>query len=220
MKVAITGAKGVVGKALIGQLDPKKFQITEIDLPEHNAGDFDDLLATTAEHDALIHLAWKDMLLHTQGNTVDPANNHMAYLAYQAAVQNKIMRVVMGSSNHAHSHDLRDPDGRIRASTEPPEPDSPYGAEKLYMEALGRYYARAHDLGIVCVRIGNINIEDKPQDQSPQRWMSYRDWGRLITLCLEAPTIPDNFQIVYGVSRQEVFDWTNPFGYGPLDSAE
>ncbi len=217
MKIAITGASGAVGQALIGQLDPEKFQITQFDLPEHDASNFDDLLKVTQGHDALIHLAWKDMAEHAHNNTVDPVNNYMTFLAYEAAAKNKIPRVIMGSSNHAHNHSYRDLDGKIRPSTLPTIPDSPYGAEKLHMEDLGRYYAKAHDLGVVCIRIGNINQEDTPKDQQPNRWMSHRDWGRLVINCLEAEAVPDNFQIVYGVSKQDVFDWSNPFGYEPLD---
>lgn len=128
----------------------------------------------------------------------------------------------MASSNHAHRHDLRDTDGKIRASINPPVPDSPYGAEKVFMEALGRYYATHDDLGVVCLRIGNVNAEDKRQANSPEdptRWMSHADFGRFVTLCLEAESVPNNFQILYGVSKQPVFDWSNSFGYEPQDSA-
>ncbi|MEK7561258.1 MAG: NAD(P)-dependent oxidoreductase [Patescibacteria group bacterium] len=221
MKVAITGAKGMVGRALIAQLDPAKFEVTPLDLPDHDASKLDDLIAVTAGSDALIHLAWDPLRDNFSTNDIDPINDLMLFNAYKAAIVNKIPRVIMASSNHAHRHDRRDTDGRIRASINPPIPDSPYGAEKVFMEALGRYYATSHNLEVICVRIGNVNTEDKPKSGSaedPLRWLSHADLGRLITCCLETEKVPDKFQIVYGVSKQEVFDWSNPFGYEPLDS--
>lgn len=223
MKVAITGANGKVGQALIGELDPTQFKVTPLDLPEHDASNLDDLVKATKDHDALIHLAWKDLAQNTWGNTIDPVNALMFENAYEAARINNIKRVIMGSSNHAHNHAIRDIDGKIRVTTLPTEPNNPYGAEKVFMESLGKYYARANNIGVICLRIGNINEEDNPKPSSadnPQRWLSHTDLGRLVTACLNAETVPDNFQIIYGVSQQEVFDWSNPFGYEPLDHAD
>lgn len=220
MRISITGAKGVVGDALIKSLDAKKFDIVAIDLPDHDVSDIDDLISITNKSDALIHLAWKTLRDNFQTGSIDPVNNLMAFNAYQAAVVNKIPRVIMASSNHAHRHDLRDSDGRIRASIEPPVPDSPYGAEKVFMEALGRYYTTTYGLEVICIRIGNVNKENKPQPSSPKdplRWLSHKDLGRLVTYALEAKKIINNFEIVYGVSNQEVFDWKNSFGYKPKD---
>lgn len=47
MKVAITGAGGKVGQALIGQLDPEKFDVTQLDLPEHDSSNLEDLIQAT-----------------------------------------------------------------------------------------------------------------------------------------------------------------------------
>ena len=220
MKIAITGAKGVVGTALINNLDPKKFDVTPIDLPEYDASDQGQLVEATKGHDALVHLAWKSLRDNYSSGSIDTMNDQMLFNAYQAAVINQIPRVIMASSNHAHRHDIRDKDGMIRSSIEPPVPDSPYGAEKVFMEALGRYFANTHSLEVICLRIGNVNSENKPKPDSPRdplRWLSHKDLGRLVTCCLGAKSIPDNFQIVYGVSNQKVFDWSNPFGYVPQD---
>ena len=223
MKIAITGAKGIVGSALITKLDTDKFNITELDLPEHDVSDLDSLTETTRDHDAIIHLAWNTLRDNYTSGRIDPINDQMIYNAYQAAVTNKVPRVIMASSNHAHRHDKRDADGKIRATINPPVPDSPYGAEKVFMEALGRYFATTHNLQVICLRIGNVNAEDKPQPSRPDdptRWLSHADLARLVTCCLETENIPDNFQIIYGVSKQSVFDWSNPLGYEPQDSAE
>lgn len=215
MKIAITGANGKVGRALMAELDPAKFEITALDLPEHDASNLEQLIEATKDQDAILHFAWAALGDNFQSGKIDPVNNQMTYNVYKAAVTNKIPRVIMASSNHAHRHDLRDTDSKIRASINPPVPDSPYGAEKVFMEALGRYYAHDHGLEVVCIRIGNINDEDKPNSDTPSRWISHADFGRLVTACLVSKEVPNNFQIIYGVSKQEVFDWSNPFGYEP-----
>lgn len=217
MKIALTGSNGVVGKALISQLDPERFEVTPLDLPQHNVSDLDHLIEATKGHDALLHFAWNGLRDNYGTGNIDTVNTQMMFNAYQAAVVNKIPRVIMASSNHAHRHDMPDSDGKIRASINPPVPDSPYGAEKVFMETLGRYFARDHGLEVVCLRIGNINKDNKPNDETPRRWISHADFGRLVTACLVAKEVPDNFQVIYGVSKQDVFDWSNPFGYEPRD---
>lgn len=218
MKIAVTGAKGVVGRAIISQLDPAKFKITPIDLPEHDASSLKELIELTKNHDAIIHCAWNALKDNYQSGMIDPMNNEMTFNVYKAAEVNQVPRVIMSSSNHAHNHGLRDADGKIRPSIAP-VPDSPYGAEKVFMEALGRYFAHDYGIKVVCIRIGNVNKDNTPNTDTPPRWLSYQDLGRLITKCLEADEIPNNFQIVYGVSRQNVFDWTNTLGYEPADTA-
>lgn len=220
MKIAVTGAKGVVGSALTGQLDKKQYEITALDLPEYDVSDLEKLVKITKGHDAIIHCAWDALKDNYLSGNIDPINNVMTFNVYKAAQINGIDRVIMSSSNHAHSHNLPDADGKIHASIEPQIPDSPYGAEKIFMEALGRYFAHHHDLKVVCVRIGNINKEDKPNTDTPPRWMSHHDWGQLVALALEKDFQPGHFEITYGVSRQSVFDWSNSFGYEPQDIAQ
>lgn len=213
MKVAITGANGKVAQALIGELELNRYQITELDLPDHDSSILKGLIADTKDHDALIHLAWKDLDV----NNVDPINGIMYENAYKAAVANRIGLVIMGSSNHARDHEQLESDGMIRHSGSIELANNIYGVEKQKMEALGRYYASAKNLSVLCVRIGNINPQDKPRPDVPSRWMSHRDWGSFIKLALEHGFKPGHFEIAYGVSRQSTFDWVNSFGYEPQD---
>lgn len=215
MKVAITGANGKVGQALIPELAPDRFDVTPLDLPEHDACNLDDLVAATAGHDALIHFAWKDLRV----DKVDPLNRQMYENVYRAAVANNIGLVIMGSSNHARAHNEREPDGQIRFTGSPETPNNPYGEEKQRMEMRGKEVAEQYGLSVVCLRIGNVNPEDKPRPDVPTRWLSHRDLGRLVTRALEADFDTGHFEVVYGVSRQPVFDWVNSFGYKPQDTA-
>lgn len=215
MNIAITGAEGKVARALIGQLDPTQFAITPLDLPDHDVTNLDSLIQATRGHDALIHLAWKDLSV----DSVDPLNRVMYENAYKAAIANKIGLVIMGSSNHARAHTQREPDGRIRYTGAAETANNPYGVEKQKMEAMGRYYADTYGLNVIALRIGNINPEDKPRNDTPSRWMSHRDFGSLITLACQAKFEPGHFEVVYGVSQQDVFDWANTFGYQPKDKS-
>lgn len=221
-KIAITGSEGTMGKVLVQKLDRVKFDITPVNPPLHDARNLEDLVDATKGHYAIIHLAWKNLIENTRKKTIDPDNVLMVANVYEAARINKIPRVIMASSNHAHRHDLRDEDGRIRTTTLPTAPNNPYGAEKVFMEALGKTYAHDHGIDVVCWRIGNVNAEDKPKPSSPdnpQRGLTHADFGRLGEASLESD-IPEHFQIVYGVSKQSVFDWTNKIGYEPQDSVE
>ncbi len=215
MKVAITGAKGKVGQALISKLEPGQFEITQLDLPEHDSSNLDDLIANTKNHDAIIHLAWKNL----DKNDVDPLNGIMYENAYKAAAVNNIGLVIMASSNHARSYEQREPDGKIRHTGEVELANNIYGVEKQKMEAMGRYYASKHKFAVLCARIGNINLQDKPRPDTPSRWMSHRDWVSFVSLALTHKYEPGHFEIAYGVSKQSTFDWVNSFGYEPKDES-
>lgn len=216
MKVAITGSEGMVGQALIGQLDAEQFQITPIDLPKYDCTDFEGLIEATKGHDAVIHLAWKGLDV----DHVHPDNGVMYENVYRAAVANKIGLVIMGSSNHARDYSQREADGKIRYTGQSELANNIYGVEKQKMEAMGKYFAAKELLKVLCVRIGNINPEDKPRPATPTRWMSHHDFGRMMTMALQHNFEPGHFEVVYGVSKQEVFDWVNSFGFEPADSAE
>ncbi len=216
MKVAITGANGKVGQALISQLDPEKFEVMPIDLPDYDASIYEDLAYSTRGADALIHLAWSNL----NTNSVEPLNGVMYENAYRVAVGNGIGLVLMGSSNHARAHNERESDGKIRYTGKAEVANNIYGVEKQKMEAMGRYFAGNDGLRVIALRIGNINPEDEPRPtEKPVRWMSHRDFGNMVSLALTHEFEQGHFEIVYGVSNQPVFDWVNSFGYEPKDSA-
>ncbi len=213
MKVAITGANGTVGRTLISELDPAQFEVTALDLPEHDTCNLEKLIADTEGHDALVHLAWKDL----STDSVDPLNGVMYENAYKAAIANSIGLVIMGSSNHARNHDQRESDGKIRYTGNAEVANNIYGVEKQKMEAMGKFFASNAGLKVICVRIGNINAKDRPKPDSPTRWMSHQDWGNMISAALSHEFESAHFEVVYGVSKQPIFDWVNTFGYEPQD---
>ena len=219
-KVLITGSGGVIGSVLTEGLP---HDTTDFDLPESNVLDFPHLLEKARGHDVIVHLAWnkkKDDWL-TEG--LDTENIQGNFNVYEAAQQAGVKRVIIASSVHAD--DFVGPN--VAAPLDPyalPTPDSPYGASKCMIEALGRYYAHGKGLEVVCIRFGGINRDDKAPD-SPQSerqvWLSQRDCVSLVTACIQAESVPNGYAIVYGISdnQDKVHNLTNPFGWHPQDKA-
>lgn len=143
---------------------------------------------------------------------------------YKAAVEARVRRVVMASSVHADRFTDRQVDGLLSPYSLP-LPDSPYGAGKVMMEALGRYYADAKDLEVVCVRFGGVNpanvAPDNP-DSERQVWLSHRDCTSLVAACLKAVRIPNNFELLYAVSNNtgRRHDLSNNIDWTPVDGAQ
>lgn len=220
-KVLITGSGGVVGSILRTQLP---FEITEYDLPRFTVTNQAQLMEASRGHDAVIHLAWNKKHDDWLSENLNPENISSCLNVYEAAHQAGVKRVIIASSVHAD--DFVGP--HIQAPLDPyalPTPDSPYGASKCMIEALGRYYAHAKGLSVVCIRLGGINKLDTPPDHpvsERQVWLSQSDCVNLINASIQAETVPNNFAIVYAVSNNNglIHDLTNPFGWQPEDGAK
>lgn len=220
-KVLITGSGGVIGSVLRNGLP---HDTTDFDLPHYNAKERQHLLDKARGHDALIHLAWDFNQSGYLSESLNPDNVLMSFNVYEAAVQAGVKRVIMASSVHADKFTDRAADAPLLKPFDLPLPDSPYGASKVMMEALGRYYAQAKGLEVICIRFGGVNRDDTPPEQpysERQVWLSHRDCLSLVHACLEAETIPYNYTIMYGISnnKDRLQDIGNPFGWQPIDGA-
>jgi len=217
-KIAITGAKGTVGTILQNGLKGlSDYEITPIDLPEKDVRRYEQLLGVLPGHDVVIHLAWNRETVNFKNNKFDPDDALMTINVYKAALETKVPRVIMASSVHADNfYKWRGPE--LLNSNKIPEPDSIYGATKVFMEAAGRYYASL-GLEVVCIRFGGINLENKPPDDA-YIWLSHKDCVSLFKVCIDAQNIPENFLIIYGVSnnKNRIHDYANPLGWVPKDS--
>lgn len=208
-KILITGSQGSIGRILtIGLKD--RYDIVGVDRkPTHNESeiqldimeDSDRLRRACRGREVIIHLAW-DMREDFPKESIIPENKSMAERVMQAAIQEKIPRIILASSVHAHEYP--DPSGVLINPSMLPLPDSPYGASKVYLEALGRYYSQKNGIEIVCVRFGGVNANDEMRfSEDPQYdkvFLSKSDCLSLLVACIEAKKIPDNFGIVYGIS--------------------
>lgn len=221
MKVFLTGASGVIGTVIRSQLP--QYNFLAFDLPNHDARNYNDVLTAIAGCDAAIHLAWDTRIENWKTGNINPDNGLMTFNVYTAALASGLRRLIMASSVHAHDYaywkgpDLIDPYAL-------PTPDSPYGASKVFMEALGRYFSK-EGLEVICIRFMGLNADNRPSSDDPEgqkKWFSHRDCGELIKAILKARSVPNNFVIVHGVSNNtgRMHDISNPFGWMPKDGMQ
>ncbi len=219
-KIAITGAKGMIGSVLVHGLT--ECQVIPIDLPETDVRDLAKLTAALRGCDMVIHLAYI-CSENFRNHTIHPDNFVMNCNTYVAAKAAGVRRVIVASSVHADDfYKWRGP-GLLSANRMPPHPDSPYGAHKIFVEALGRHYAEHDGLEVVCIRFGGVNQENLPpkDDVWEQRvWLSHRDLTSLVKACLSVENIPGRFLVLYGVSNNtgKIHDTANPLGWVPQDN--
>jgi uronate dehydrogenase len=109
----------------------------------------------------------------------------------------------------------------------PVRPDGYYGVSKVFGEALGRYYADAFGISVICIRIGTcrskIHLTNRNDDRILSTWLSHRDMVQLVRRSIEAEAI--RFGIYYGISGNTRAYWDienarKEIGYTPEDNAE
>lgn len=216
----MTGSGGTIGTILKAGL---QHQVTDFDLPTHTILNLPQLLHTMPGHDTVIHLAWAVRHDNWLTERFDPDNLSGAFNVLEAAQQTGVKRVIIASSVHADDFVNHSKEGLLKPYSLP-IPDSPYGSAKCMIEALGRYYASAKNIEVVCVRFGGVNQENIPPNapkSERQVWLSHADCVSLIDTCVTATTIPDKYAILYGVgdNADRLHDLHNPFGWQPKEGA-
>jgi uronate dehydrogenase len=226
-RVLITGAAGGIGRMIRPLLrgvyaTMRLSDIVEIQTEageEFIAADLADMAACEricAGIDGVIHLGassvedrWEPVL----------SNNIIGcYNLFEAARRQGVKRIVFATTNHVVGFYRRQ---RTIDHTVMPRPDSRYGVSKAFGEALGRMYADKYGLGVLNIRIGNV--DRRPVDRRRLSiWISPRDLVQLMRIGLEHPEI--HFEVVYGVSdnARAWYDNSNAYrlGYAPADQAE
>lgn len=176
MRVAITGAEGLVGGILRRGLgaeyvlhplvrSPQAFPAAVVDV-----GDTAALEREFSGVDAVIHLA-AEARLDAPWDLVLESNIRGTRNVYEAARRAGVKRVVFASSGHVLglAEERAGPglyelgDARVFDENTPCEPDSLYAVSKVHGEALGRYYAEALGLEVVSVRLGTVVADDNPR---------------------------------------------------------
>jgi nucleoside-diphosphate-sugar epimerase len=182
--------------------------------------------------DASTSASWKSVARNNIPATVN---------AFEAARRAGVRRVIFASSNHvvgmyerdepyasivAGTYDGLDPSTVPRLDPEAPiRPDGPYGVGKAFGEAVGRFYADAHGLSVICLRIGTVNVRNGPTNARQfATLLTHRDLAHLVRCCLAAPH-ELRFAIYYGVSANAWRFWDiesarEAVGYAPRDNAE
>lgn len=228
-KVLLTGAAGSIGRSLLEPL-AQRYQLRAMfhrtQAPVPNGVDvvvadverLDELLPLVHAMDAIVHLAGNPHM-SASFEEVLSTNIRGTHAVYEAARQAGVPRVVFASTNHVTGMYERD-----GASVDPlmlVRPDSYYGVSKAHGEALGRYYADAFGLSVICLRIGSFL--PKPVNQrNLATWLSHRDMAQLAWRSIETTV---HFGIYYGISGNTRRQWSIDsaileLGYAPEDDAE
>ncbi|HEY4346151.1 MAG TPA: NAD(P)-dependent oxidoreductase [Gaiellaceae bacterium] len=216
-RVAITGAAGTIGSVLMGGLTGH--ELTALDLPGCDLRDAD-LTRAFRRQSVVVHLAWSTQIDNAFSKAFDPDNSLMTFRVLEAAVAACVGRVVLASSVHADRYKTWEGPGTLKPNALP-LPDSPYGAGKVFMESLGRYFASHRGLEVVCIRFGGVNpLDAEPADASDcDVWLRHPDCVALVRRCVEIDAVPGRFAVLYGVSEHGSpprVDVENSLGWRPL----
>ncbi len=242
--VLVTGMSGLIGRALRplleGRYDLRALNRSAVEgLPCHRA-DIADLGAIEPAFDGVhtvVHLAAQ--VGNPAWESVQRYNITGTYNVLEAARKAGVKRVIFASSGATISAIEADKPysdlvaGHYEGLTSwpmlthlsPLRPAGLYGASKVWGEALGRHYADAHGLSVLCVRIGRVRAEDRPTSAREfSVWCSQRDIARLLERCIEAPDSL-RYDIFFGTSRNKwgYRDLEHPravLGWEPVDVAE
>jgi hypothetical protein len=227
--ILITGAAGHIGSMLRPRLARPGRVLRLLDVAAMTAGPDEevvrgsvtDLAAMTeacAGASALIHLA--GIPGEAPWGQIAETNIHGSYVAFEAARQAGVTRVVFASSNHAVGFTPRS--GFPAADYAFPAPDTFYGVSKVTGEALAALYHHRYRMDTICIRILTC-AERPPNTRALSTWLSPDDAGRLFEACLTVDR--PGFRVIYGVSRNTRGGWASQheaesLGFVARDDAE
>src|SRR5262245_26213386 len=206
--VLVTGLSGLIGSALHRHLAEGAYEVRGLNrraVPgvvchQADIGDLAAIEPAFSGVDVVVHLA--AALGSPPFETVVRDNVVGAYNVFEASRRAGVRRVVFASSGAVvagYEHEAPFAAlvaGRYDEATSVPllthdspvRPSGLYGASKVWGEALGRHYADAHGLSVICVRIGRVRREDRPE--GPREfavWCSQRDIASFLARCIAAP---------------------------------
>ncbi|ELY49329.1 NAD-dependent epimerase/dehydratase family protein [Natronolimnohabitans innermongolicus] len=230
--VAITGASGSVGREAIEAFDDAAVDVN-LELFSHSeTEDLDTDTLEIAEREQFVDaLEGQDVLIHLAANP-DPRaeweelsgpNVEGAYNALEAAAINDLERVVFASSNHAVNMTNTVSPIRPESTVGTPDivrpddamdPDTYYGATKVFGEAMGHYYAKRHGIDVVNLRIGWLLSEDELEQEVADRDGSGERYARAMWLS------PGDCQRIVRDAATATLDSTPTTAHGISDNSE
>ncbi len=233
--ILITGAAGEIGRVLTAGLK-ERYQLrllyhkTVLPAEPHeevHTGSITDLSRMTEISegaDAVVHMAgnpWEDATFEE----VLESNMVGTYTVFEACRRAGVRRIVYASSNHVTGYYERE--GVYTTPDLPIRPDGYYGVSKVFGEALGRYYADASGISVICLRIGTCRpdsaVKNRKSDRILSTWLSHRDVVQLVWRSIAAKSV--TYGIYYGISNNTRAYWDienarRELGYAPEDNAE
>jgi nucleoside-diphosphate-sugar epimerase len=244
-RVLVTGLSGLIGGAVRREIEGRyalralnRRPVAGVETHQADLGDLRAITAAFAGVHTVVHLA-AAAGDHNAPAEILRANVTGAYHVFEASRLAGVTRVIFASSGATVSGWEREPPlshivaGRYDevgpwaplTHEAPLRPSGLYGASKVWGEALGRHYADAYDLSVICLRIGRVRAEDRPTNAREMSvWCSQRDVARMVAACIEAPASV-RFDVFYVVSRnrwsyRDVSHARAVLGWTPLDSAD
>jgi nucleoside-diphosphate-sugar epimerase len=243
--ILVTGLSGLIGSALSRHLDERTYElrglnrrpVPGVSCVQADIADLEAIEPAFSGVDTVVHLA--AAVGAPSFESVVKTNVVGTYNVFEASRRAGVGRVVFASSGAVVSGCEREPAfaalaaGRYAEVTAVPilthesplHPSGVYGASKVWGEALGRHYADAHNLSVICARIGRVTHADRPE--SPREftvWCSQRDIGRFLERCIAAP--PEiRFGTFFATSNnrwgyRDLTHAREALGWEPLDRAE
>jgi UDP-glucose 4-epimerase len=175
MKVLLTGAGGNLGRVLAPALEkrghePVLFDFrpieTSYEFIEGDVRDREALLRASQHVDAIVHAAALHGV-HLPHYTEDEfwgINVTGTHNVYQAAVKNKIPKIVFSSTMAVYGQSMYSEKNSYTSVTEdsPLLPMDIYGQSKKVGEDLARYYQRKHGIRTISLRLGMFVPENFP----------------------------------------------------------
>ncbi|MEZ4713966.1 MAG: NAD(P)-dependent oxidoreductase [Caldilineaceae bacterium] len=244
--ILITGMSGLIGgiarRQLQGQYTLSALNRSDVPGVPCTRADLADLAAIRPAFDNI------DTVVHLAANAsggasweeLHEANVVGTYNVFEAARQAGVKRVIYASSGSAMAGWEQDEPYRALAEgryadvgaswpmlthESPTRPMGIYGATKVWGEALARHFADTSDLSIICLRIGHVTRNDRPNSTRDYSiWLSHRDIGQMIEKCVAAPAAV-KYDIFFVVSNNKwsYRDVSHPqevVGFEPQDAAE
>lgn len=236
MHVLITGAGGHLGRKLFDALESDSdhevsgIDIRPVDHPKIHTADL------SADSSWVNLLKGVDVIVHLAGDREPAATwpsaikyNMDATLAlYHHASENGVSRVVLASSNWIHG-DKRFTHEALNGAT-PPGPVNAYGMSKLFCERTGAYFAKYHELSVICLRIGwtQWTHDNKPGPHmamgrwGQEMWLSDRDFLNGMRAAIDAKDV--SFATLNLMSdnpgmRWDITETKQVIGYDPKDGS-
>jgi len=229
----ITGAAGRVGSAFIKEVgchfNLRLADTRPIEPPVEGAQsihldirDINSCRAACQGIDLVLHLAADPSPTADFLSSLLPTNILGTFNLFSAAVEAGCQRVVFASSAQTiegYPLDFQLPESAA------PRPGNMYGVTKAFGEALASYFARAHSITCIAVRIANVTVFSPGEQHSPRdvaAFISERDVAHLLDRALQAEVV--GFRIVNGVSnnrykRLSIEETKRLLGYSPSDDS-
>jgi len=245
LRVLVTGMSGLIGGAVRRQLGDRytlsalnRSRVEGVPCHQADIADLPAIEAAFAGIDVVVHLAaraggqhpWEEIHRHNVVGT---------YNVFEAARRAGVRRVIFASSGATVSAIEQDPPydalaggryGEVGAwewltHLSPLRPAGLYGVSKAFGEALGRLYADAHGLSVICLRIGNVSAGDRPRvPREFAVWLSQRDAVQAIDRAIVAPASV-RYAVVFLTSEnkwgyRDLAHARHVLGFVPQDRAE